>query len=83
MWARRLLHRVHTTLCRPYSSAPTSWMGCAQNPTDSARRHHDSYPIEAARRTICSTTFAVSIVSGTPGRVSCAGGVELFTGALA
>src|SRR5690625_5169266 len=57
-------------------------MGWAQNPTDSARRHQDSYPIEAARRTICSTTRAVSAVSGTPGRTSCADVVELFTAAL-
>ena len=50
--ARRLLHRVHTTRSRPNSSVPVSWIGWAQNPTDSARRHHDSNPIEDARRTI-------------------------------
>lgn len=54
-------------------------MGWAQNPTDSARRHQDSYPIEEARRTISSTTRVVSTVSGMPGRASWAGGVELFT----
>jgi hypothetical protein len=78
--ARRLLQRAHTTRSLPDWSRPVRWMGWAQNPTDSARCHHDSNPSEEARRTIWSITRPWSMVSGMPGNTTVAlPGVLLLT----